>query len=182
MGIKKFFGHLHTILHHKRLVLINCSKCGLIWQGIIHDMSKFSFTEFIPGVKYFQGSKSPNEKEREIYGYSLAWMHHKGRNKHHYEYWNDYNPLTKKTDAVKMPPKYLAEMICDRIAASKTYKKKSYTNSSPIEYYINGTKKHNSLIHPDTAKELERLLTLLSEKGEGELFKELRAIIKNGKY
>ena len=98
-------------------------------------MSKYSPTEFIPGAKYFQGTRSPNEKERELYGYSQAWLHHKGRNRHHYEYWNDYNPKTKQIENVEMPVKYVIEMFCDRVAASKIYNGKNYTDARRLHIF-----------------------------------------------
>lgn len=73
-------------------------------------------------MKYFQGTRSPNEAERELNGYSLAWMHHKGRNRHHFEYWIDVDPVEKIYKPVKMPLRFLAEMFCDRVAASKIYR------------------------------------------------------------
>ena len=121
MSFKNFKGHLGTIIRHKNKVLCHCIKAGIIWRGIVHDLSKFSPTEFIPGVKYFQGTRSPNEAEREKFGFSKAWMHHKGRNRHHFEYWTDYNPKTKQIEPVKMPTVFVIEMFCDRVAASKTY-------------------------------------------------------------
>lgn len=82
-----FFGHLHTINTHKLEVMKNCFRVGLYKQGLLHDLSKYSFSEFIPGVKYYQdGNRSPNNAQREAEGCSTAWLHHKGRNKHHYEY------------------------------------------------------------------------------------------------
>ena len=113
--------HFKTITRHRHEVIKNCFRAGIGLQGLFHDLSKYSPAEFIPGMLFFQGDRSPNESERETYGYSKAWMHHKGRNKHHYEYWNDYNPKTKRLEGVKMPDKYFVEMICDRIAASKIY-------------------------------------------------------------
>ena len=98
-----FKGHLFTILKHKRLVFIHCARIGMPLRGLLHDMSKFSPREFYYGVKYFKGDKSPNEGEREAYGYSMAWMHHKGRNRHHFEYWTDYNLKDKRVRPVKMP-------------------------------------------------------------------------------
>ena len=85
-----FIGHFKTITRHKILVAKGCFKLGLYYQGIMHDMSKYSPTEFLVGVKYYQGTASPNNAEREEKGYSGAWLHHKGRNKHHLEYWIDY--------------------------------------------------------------------------------------------
>ena len=85
-----FWGHLRTILRHKRLVRRNCFRAGIYWQGICHDWSKYHPIEFWTGVRYYQeGKRSPNAYERETIGYSAAWLHHKGRNRHHYEYWID---------------------------------------------------------------------------------------------
>ena len=133
--------HFRTITLHRHKVIANCARAGILWQGLRHDLSKYSPTEFIPGAKYFQGTRSPNEKERELYGYSQAWMHHKGRNRHHYEYWNDYNPKSKQIENVEMPVKYVIEMFCDRVAASKIYNGKNYTDGAPFTYFcrIRGT-------------------------------------------
>ena len=87
----KAWEHFKTITLHKRLVMEGCFKVGLYWQGIVHDLSKFSPTEFLVGARYWQGDRSPNNAEREKIGYSSSWLHHKGRNKHHYEYWIDYS-------------------------------------------------------------------------------------------
>ena len=116
----KIWKHFCTITHHKYLVMKNCFKVGLYRQGLLHDMSKYSPAEFWVGCRYFQGNRSPNNAEREEKGYSSAWLHHKGRNKHHYEYWIDYGlegePMLT---GMKMPKKYVVEMLMDRIAASK---------------------------------------------------------------
>lgn len=109
-----FWGHLHTINHHRRLVRQGCFRMGLYWQGLTHDLSKYAPVEFLTGVRYYQGTRSPNTAEREEKGWSEAWMHHKGRNRHHWEYWTDLDMQTKAYAAVPMPPKYLAEMVADR--------------------------------------------------------------------
>ena len=116
--------HFRTITKHKILVMKECFRVGLYRQGLLHDMSKYGWTEFRVGCKYYQGTRSPNNAERETLGYSSAWLHHKGRNKHHYEYWIDYsiNPGGKLV-GMKMPKKYVAEMVIDRISASKNYLK-----------------------------------------------------------
>jgi hypothetical protein len=130
------------------------------------------------GVKYFQGDRSPNNAEREDIGYSSAWLHHKGRNKHHYEYWIDYNSRAKAEDImvpVPMPKKYIAEMVMDRIAASKVYMGKNYTDASPLQYYYKGTDK--APIHEETRKVLVDILTMLAEKGEKETFQYVRSTL-----
>ena len=169
--------HFITITKHRHLVIKHCAKAGILWQGLRHDLSKYSPAEFITGAKYFQGTRSPNEIEREMYGHSLAWMHHKGRNRHHYEYWNDYNPYEKKVMPVKMPLKYLVEMFCDRVAASKIYRGDSYTDSHPLEYFNGG--KDKMFIHPQTADTLESWLIMLKEKGEKETFEHIKQLIKS---
>ncbi|MBS7390396.1 MAG: catalase, partial [Oscillospiraceae bacterium] len=110
-------GHFRTITRHRHKVIKHCFKAGIGWQGLRHDLSKYSPTEFFNGVKYYDGTRSPNELERLDRGYSKAWLHHKGRNKHHFEYWNDYNPKIRKYAPVKMPLNYVIEMFCDRVAA-----------------------------------------------------------------
>ena len=161
----KAYKHLMTILHHKKLVMNTCFKVGLYKQGILHDLSKFSPTEFIVGCKYYQGTRSPNNAEREDRGYSLAWLHHKGRNKHHYEYWLDYGVNGEKhLIGMRMPNKYVVEMFIDRIAASKTYLKDKYTEDLPLEYYLKG--KDFQCMHPEVEELLEDLLRKLKEHGE----------------
>ena len=101
--------HFRTITRHRHFVIAHCAKAGILWQGLRHDLSKYSPTEFIPGARFYQGDRSPNEKERELFGYSRAWMHHKGRNRHHYEFWTDYNPVSKRPEPVEMPHLLTAE-------------------------------------------------------------------------
>lgn len=169
------WGHLKTITSHKLLVMKYCFRVGLYKQGLCHDLSKYSPTEFWVGAKYYQGTRSPNNAEREDTGVSTSWLHHKGRNKHHFEYWVDYGIGAEHVLAgMPMPRKYIAEMIMDRISASKTYHPETYTDASPLEYFENGKEKL-WFIHPDTSDQIEYLLKMLAEKGEAETF----AYIKN---
>ena len=154
----------------------HCKKAGILWQGLRHDLSKYSPTEFIPGAKYYSGTKSPNEGERRDKGYSLAWMHHKGRNRHHFEYWMDYNMEKRRYEPVEMPVRFVAEMFCDRVAASKIYNPDTYNDSFPLEYFRRG--KSHRIINQKTSDLLEELLVMLSEKGEDETFAYLKALVK----
>ena len=122
--IVNFFKHLHTVNKHRFKVFIYCCKVGIPLRGLLHDLSKYSPVEFFEGVKYFDGKKSPIINAKKELGYSNAWLHHKGRNKHHSEYWMD---LAAPTKAPVIPFKYVLEMICDRIAAAKVYQGKKYT-------------------------------------------------------
>ena len=173
------WGHFKTITKHRHAVIRHCAKAGILWQGLFHDMSKYSATEFFAGAKYYVGTRSPNELEREERGYSIAWIHHKGRNKHHFEYWTDYNPKTKQMEPVKMPLRYVAEMICDRIAASKIYQGKNYTNKHPLEYFMRG--KTTRVINKETSDLVEKLLILLSEHGEEVTFACIKEMLKEKK-
>lgn len=165
----KFWKHLKTVTIHKYLVAKGCFKIGLYRQGLFHDMSKFSPSEFLVGVKYFQGNMSPNCAERNDIGYSAAWLHHKGRNKHHYEYWIDYSrTVPGGMVPVRMPDKYIAEMLMDRIAASKVYKGKSYTDDASLQYYYGGT--DSAPMHEETRNILLHYLKMLADKGEKETF------------
>ena len=165
--------HFQTITYHRRLVRQSCFRVGLYWQGLTHDLSKYSLTEFLVGAKYFQGDCSPNNAEKEEKGYSSSWLHHKGRNKHHFEYWIDYsiNPGGKLV-GMKMPKKYVAEMVIDRISASKNYLKEQYNDGSALAYYLNG--RHMMLIDDETDYLSRYLLTMLDMKGEEYLLHYMR--------
>ncbi len=177
--MSKFFGHLSTITRHRHKVMLHCFKAGIFWQGLRHDLSKYSPEEFFAGIKYYQGYRSPNEAEREKIGYSRAWMHHKGRNKHHFEYWTDYNPKVRQMMPVKMPLKYVVEMFCDRVAASKIYGGDKYDDSYALNYFLKG--KPTRVIHPETSKLIEKLLTMLANEGEDKTFAYIRALLKEKK-
>lgn len=169
----KAIQHFRTITRHKLLVMKECFRVGLYRQGLLHDLSKYSWTEFRIGCRYYQGDRSPNNAEREARGLSTAWLHHKGRNRHHYEYWIDYSlDGTGKLAGMKMPVRYIVEMFLDRIAASKVYKGQSYKDSDPLLYYLNG--KAGELMHPETRDLLEKLLHMLADQGEERTYQYIR--------
>ena len=143
--MKNLIGHFITITKHRHLVIKHCKKAGVFWQGLRHDLSKYSPTEFLPGIKHYTGQRSPNEGERAEKGYSLAWIHHKGRNRHHFEYWTDYT--AEGISGIEMPAKYVAEMFCDRLAASKVYRGADFDPGDPYKFYLRG-KGRRLLLHP----------------------------------
>ena len=158
--IKNFFLHLGTVLKHKWHVFKLCVRAGIPWRGLVHDLSKFSYTEFWESVKYFQGTRSPIVMCKKEEGYSKAWLHHKGRNKHHYQYWNDY----EAPDSTPiMPYKYTVEMICDTMAAGIVYKGKEWTNSSQLEYW--NKSKVNAKINPKLVALLDEFYTQVANEG-----------------
>ena len=171
--IENFFGHLRTIRQHRRMVMIHCFKAWIPIRGLLHDLSKYSPTEFIPGVLYYQGNRSPNEREREVEGASRAWMHHKGRNKHHFEYWTDYSMDGSGISGVEMPKKYVAEMFCDRLAASKVYRGSDFDPGDPYKFFLRGKEKR-LLMHPATEELLGTILIVLRDQGEDAAFDYVR--------
>ena len=175
----KAWQHFKTITHHKWLVLCGCFRVGLYRQGITHDLSKYSPTEFRAGAKYYQGDRSPNSAEREDKGYSEAWMHHKGRNRHHYEYWTDISRETRRYESVEMPRKYLVEMVMDRRAACMVYQGDAYTDGSALVYFERSMERER--MHPNTQRQLRHILTMLKEKGEKETFRYLKQEVLTGK-
>ncbi len=175
----KAWQHFKTITHHKWLVMQGCFRVGLYWQGITHDLSKYAPSEFCVGVRYYQGTRSPNAAEREENGFSTAWMHHKGRNRHHYEYWMDLNRQTLRYEFCPMPRKYLVEMVMDRRAACKIYQKDRYTDAAPLEYM--NRSRDRDLMHPQVERELEYLLEMLRDRGEDKTFRYIKQNVLQGK-
>lgn len=180
----KAWKHYCTITHHKHLVMKGCFAVGLYKQGLLHDLSKYTPTEFLVGCKYYQGTMSPNNAERKDKGYSSAWLHHKGRNKHHMEYWIDYGVPGKDGEhggicGMKMPLCYVVEMYVDRVAASKNYQKERYTDRSALDYYLNGKRFH--ILHEDTKALLELLLYMLAARGEKETNAFIRGELLKGR-
>ena len=171
---KRFFGHLRTVMRHRREVRKLCFKCGLYWQGITHDLSKYSPVEFWSGVKYYTGTASPHLGERKIKGHSDAWLHHKGHNKHHAEYWHDI--VNGKTEPIDMPKRYFAEMLCDRVAACKIYLKDKYGKDSAWNYY--DTHRDENQFSNNTREDLVYFLKRLAEYGENNTFEYLQYWMK----
>ena len=170
------WGHLKTITKHKIAVTKLCFRCGLYKQGLLHDLSKYSWVEFSAGARYYQGNRSPIDREKEVKGYSLGWLHHKGRNKHHWEYWLDN--AADGIQPLEMPLNYVIEMYCDRTAASKIYMKDAYHDGSAYEYFMRGY--HHVLMHPNTKALLEHLLIYQRDHGTDQTIAYIRKeLLKN---
>lgn len=176
------WAHFKTITKHKCMVMRYCFKIGLYKQGLLHDLSKYSWTEFSVGCRYYQGHRSPNNAEREATGLSTSWIHHYGRNKHHYEHWLDYSVEGKEPlCGVPMPRRYIAEMVVDRISASRNYAPDTYTDQAPLAYYLKGKEKL-WFVHKQTKEELEQLLCMLAKHGEKKTLWYIRHVyLKEGK-
>ena len=177
--MSKAWKHFCTITKHRWIVRQGCFRIGLYWRGLVHDLSKYSPTEFCVGAKFYQGNRSPNAAERDEKGYSEAWIHHKGRNRHHYEYWTDMHPVSMVYEPVPMPRKYLCEMVMDRRAACIVYEGKNYTDSSALRYFMRS--RERVLMHERTQKELGYLLEMLQDQGEKATFHYLKKHVLKGK-
>jgi len=171
--MKKYFKYFITIRKHKWFVFKECFACGIVWQGIIHDMSKFGKTEFFSSAKYFCDDKSPHYGDAAENGYSLAWLHHKGHNKHHWEFWTDFNEEDGSIIANKIPYKYVVEMVCDWVGAGKVYSKDKWTNSSPVEYYYKVRKGRH--FNKKTETLIVHFLRVIENKGLEEFHKQAKS-------
>lgn len=164
--MNKYWQHFKTITKHKWVVMTLCFKCGQIKRGLLHDLSKYGITEFASSAKYFSGTRSPINAEKEDIGYSIAWQHHKGHNPHHWEYWID-NIGTRENTPIKIPYEYVVEMLCDWVGAGIVYSKQKcdYTKpySEPYDYY----KKYigERIFHKETQTLIERFLKIIEEEG-----------------
>lgn len=153
-----YLNHFITVTKHKLIVFKLSIKAGIPLQGLVHDNSKYSISEFITSAKHYNGNYSPIMNERKEYGYSKVWLHHKGRNKHHFEYW-----LDPANDLVVIPYKYMVEMICDNIAASIVYQKKNFDVTCPYNYMMKHRDYMENNIHKKCFKMYERVMLDLSK-------------------
>lgn len=160
MYLKNIVGHFLVITRHKWVVFKLCCKVGQPWRGLVHDLSKYSPTEFWEGVKYFNGKHSPITDAKKDKGYSQAWLHHKGRNKHHTDYWVDLS-APDKTPII--PYQYVAEMLCDKLAAGMVYKGKDWTKEYELDYWLN--ERDKTLVNDQVEALITEFLTQVSKDG-----------------
>ena len=177
MYLKNIFLHFKLITHHRWLVFKLCCKVGEPWRGFVHDLSKYSPTEFFEGVKYYTGTCSPITEAKKDKGYSRAWLHHKGRNKHHAEYWIDD---TAPDPVPVIPYKYAVEMICDKLAAGMAYKGKDFTPQYELDYWnIERTKIR---VNPKTQDFVTEVLTQITKKGINKTLNKHNMVVLYKKY
>lgn len=158
--LKNTLLHFKKICIHKYWVAYYCFKAGLYWQGITHDISKFSWIEFWESVRYYQGNSSPINAAKKDKGYSLAWQHHKGRNPHHYEHWTDN--YDKETTTIIMPYKYATELICDYLGAARAYLGDKFTYEGEYDWWTKKLKNDTPKMHPLTVKYITGILSTLA--------------------
>lgn len=167
--LKAFWKYFKIICKHKVAVYQECRACGITWRGITHDLSKFSRDEFISSAKYYCEDRSPHYGDAAENGYSLAWLHHKGCNKHHWEFWTDFDENDGSIKVNKIPYEYVVEMVCDWIGAGKVYNKDKWTQLSPLQYY--NKVRSGRHFHLETEKLILKFLNTIASHGLDEFHK-----------
>lgn len=163
MSFSNFFKHFHLVNKHRWFVFILSLKAGIPFRGLLHDLSKYSYDEFWISCKYYDGKRSPLKVARDELGYSTAWCHHKGRNKHHFEYWEDI--CGNERIGIFIPYKYIVESICDKIAAGMAYKGKSWNQSEPLEYWNKIDRRNAVVKHPGSVEFIDIILKKVNDEG-----------------
>lgn len=168
----KIVKHFLLIMKHKYWVGYYCTKAHITWRGIMHDMSKFSPTEFLESIKYYVGNRSPIDVCKEKNGYSNAWLHHKGRNPHHYEYWQDNFDNGGKP--LQMPFKYALELICDYLGAGRAYMKNDFSYEAEYNWWKQKITKPIAM-HPQTKAFVEIMLSTMAKENSCDCLRPNRA-------
>ncbi len=159
-NVRKIFGHIRLVLTHKYWVFHYCRLAGIPLRGLLHDLSKFSPTEFGESIRYYSGVRSPIRDARRVNGHSIAWLHHRGRNRHHYEYWVDNTPDGNLV-TVPIPFKDALELICDRLGAARAYLKKDFVISGQLDR-VDKEIDPSPWIHPQTKRFIRRMFEALA--------------------
>jgi hypothetical protein len=164
-ALVKHAKYARYILRHKWFVLVECWRLGILWRGIVHDLSKFAPSEWLDYAQYFYGDNSEEGlnaigtfglAELAPFGYyakdrlNVAWLLHQKRNRHHWQFWvlqEDSGQLI----AVPMPDKYRREMLADWKGAGRALGKPD----TRAWYEAN---KHKMLLHSQTRDWIEKRL------------------------
>jgi hypothetical protein len=171
-GIK----HFCLVMRHRHQVIRNGFHLGIFFVALFHDFSKFTPSEFIPSVKYFKGTSSPVQEQRNNEdGYSTIAVNHTSRNKHH---WEHYIDIYKGQILVKnIPYKYALEYVADMMSASKTYDKAHFSPDAVLTYFMN---KKDMFLMSDATKEFISWCFIRYKEFNG--FKGLKPINTRKKY
>jgi len=153
LTLNKILNHWKTVRTHRKWVRRYCALAGIPWRGWKHDLSKYSPTEFFESARYWTGTGSPINECKKYNGWSKAWLHHKGRNSHHYEYWMDN--FDKGGEALLMPLDDFTEQVCDFIAAGITYNGGIENFNFIKEYDWWKNKRIKCAMHPKNKEMLE---------------------------
>ena len=141
--------YLRYIIRHKWFVLLACVRRGIIWRGLVHDLSKLLPSEFYPYAEYFYGTV-PNPGSDVKIAFDKAWLFHQHRNPHHWQFW-----ILREDDGdtkiMRMSDVFVAEMVCDWIGAGRAITGKS---GGTREWYEKN--RHRIIVHKDTREQIEK--------------------------
>lgn len=154
--MQKYIKYLKHTIKHKWYVFQECAKRGLVWRGLVHDLSKFSPFELVSYTHYFNGKYGKGKRAQVDRNFDHAWNNHQKHNKHHWQYWllrNDDGKLI----ILEMPIQYALEMVCDWIGAGKAH---GATDPLEIKKWYKKNKKTIQL-HPNTRQFVESFIVSL---------------------
>ena len=154
--LKNAWGHLRKIQKHRRYVRKYCFWAGIPWRGLAHDLSKYSPVEFWESVRYYNGIGSPINEAKKEQGYSLAWLHHRGRNRHHWAYWADN--FSEGFTVYPMPKDDFVELVCDFLGAGKAYSKEKFTYDKEYKWWLFDREHGNAAMNPVNKRMLDIIL------------------------
>lgn len=164
---KNFIAHWRTVRLHRKWVRYYCRLAGIRWRGWKHDLSKYSPTEFLESVRYYQGTSSPINAAKAAKGYSNAWLHHRGRNRHHWAYWADN--FSKGLIVHPMPVDDFTEMVCDFLGAGRAYSRDGFSYSNEYAWWLRERDKDCTAMNPVNKKMLDIIFADL-EKAENPMY------------
>ncbi|KAL9643981.1 hypothetical protein ABK040_005449 [Willaertia magna] len=144
-----------------------------LWQLIIHDLSKFSPSEWFG---YLLKTKTTKEEKdtKEIEEYTF--LYHQNRNPHHFEYWLYFDKTLGQVKPLKMPMKYVTEMIVDWVAANKSYSNSNdYLDQRRQLEFLKG---HKTVIHSETRKDIYKEIVRLTKIFKFELNKKFKEYLE----
>ena len=147
-----YWKYFFYILGHKWNVFVECLITGQPIHGILHDLSKFLPSEFIPYARFFFAKDKTNiykETDEKDLNFLKGWCYHQKRNKHHWNYWVCIN-RKNEIIPIPMPAKYIAQMLADWRGMSRKF------GGTPKAYY----EKDSMILHSDTIKIIEKELWL----------------------
>ena len=162
---KRCWLHFKNVCIHKWWVFFYSCYFHIPVRGFFHDWSKFTPVEFFESVKFFKGDSSPINEAKAVNGISFAWQHHKGRNPHHYEYWTDC--YDTGTVARQMPWKYVIELVCDYLAAGRTYNDYNMFEKFTFQKELDWWNKvcDEKCMHEETKRAVTIILEMLAQHG-----------------
>lgn len=148
VGMKPYVRFLRYMLRHRWYMLLECLKVGLVWRGLVHDLSKFRPSEFFAYAQHYFGEGDDPFGET----FPPCWLLHLRRNDHHWQWWVNVT-LDGRAEVFPMSPAARQEMLCDWKAAGRA-------KGHPCTRRWYAENRDRMLLHPETRKWIEGELGL----------------------